>query len=377
VPALARLQTAGIGRQTNAGVEPICLAARTLFALAGRDLDELRRQAQSRWFGPVELDVRATGRLVSAVPSFPQCNLAGVLEGTDPNLRDELVIYSAHWDHLGIQDGRIYKGEVDNGSALATLLAVAQASVGHPTRRSHVFLVTCSEEQGLLGALAHVRRPLWPAARTVADLNFESLNWAGPSRGIEFLGGERGDLQELGERTARAMGTVLRPSGPEAQGLYFRSDHFPVAKAGIPALPAGFSLAGQRDYLENPDASRAKARTYLARYHRESDDFGPSWNPRGMVQRGHVAPSPEGGSATRPPGGSGSRPRLSRRGSPPRRPGRAAGDRPWPTRPRRYHTRGRLVRTGRTIPPGTLRGGARFPGLASWPPRGRWKERKR
>ncbi len=261
-------------------------AARKLFALAGQDLDELRGRAQSRDFRPVELDLRAAGRLVSAVRAFPQYNVVGLLEGSDPTLKQELVIYSAHWDHLGIQDGRIYNGAVDNGSALATLLAVAQASVGHPTRRSQMFLFTCGEEAGLLGASAYVQRPLWPLARTVADLNFESLNWVGPSRDIEFLGGERSDLQQLGEQTARAMGMVLRRSEPDVQGLYFRSDHFPFAKAGIPALSPGFSLAGQRDYLENPDASRAKARTYLSRYHQESDDFDPSWDLRGMVQQG-------------------------------------------------------------------------------------------
>ena len=261
-------------------------AAGKLFALAGLNLDELRRQAQGREFRPVELALRATGRLVSAVRSFPQYNVAGVLEGSDPKLKDELVIYSAHWDHLGIQEGRIYNGAVDNGSALATLLAVAQASVGHPTRRSQMFLFTCGEEQGLLGAAAYVKRPLWPLALTVADLNFESLNWVGLSRDIEFLGGERSDLQQLGEQTARAMGMVLRRSEPDVQGLYFRSDHFPFAKAGIPALSPGFSLAGQRDYLENGDASRAKARTFLDRYHQESDDFDPSWDLRGMVQQG-------------------------------------------------------------------------------------------
>lgn len=261
-------------------------AARKLFALAGTNLDELRRQAQSRDFRPVELNLRASGRLVSAVRSFPQFNVAGVLEGTDATLKDELVIYSAHWDHLGIQDGRIYNGAVDNASACATLLAMVQASVGHPARRSQMFLFTCCEEQGLLGSAAYVQRPLWPLARTVADLNLESLNWVGPARDIEFLGGERSDLQELGEQTAREMGMVLRPSEPDVQGLYFRSDHFPFAKAGIPALSPGFSLAGQRDYLENPEASRAKARTFLARYHQESDDYDPSWDLRGMVQQG-------------------------------------------------------------------------------------------
>jgi Zn-dependent M28 family amino/carboxypeptidase len=261
-------------------------AARRLFELGGKDLDALRRQAQARDFRPVDLGVRATGRLVSETRSFPQYNVAGLLEGSDPKLKDELVIYSAHWDHLGIQNGHIFNGAVDNGSAMATLLALAQASVGHPTRRSQMFLFTCAEEQGLLGAFAYVQKPLWPLAETVADLNLESLNWVGPSHDIEFLGGERSDLQALGEQTAREMGMVLRPSEPDLQGLYFRSDHFPFAKAGIPALSPGFSLAGRRDYLENPEASRAKARTFLSRYHQESDDYDPSWDLRGLVQQG-------------------------------------------------------------------------------------------
>jgi Peptidase family M28 len=261
-------------------------AARKLFALAGQDLDELRRQAQTREFRPVELGVRGEARVVSAVRAFAQDNVAGLLPGSDPKLKDELVVYSAHWDAFGIQDGKIYNGAVDNGSALATELAIAQASVGHPTRRSQMFLFTCAEEQGLLGSFAYVQHPLWPLAKTVADLNLESLNWVGPSRDIEFLGGERSGLEELGQETAKAMGMVLRKPEPDLAGLYFRSDHFPFAKAGIPALSPGFSLAGQRDYLGDGEALRAKAATFLERYHQTTDDYDPSWDLRGMVQQG-------------------------------------------------------------------------------------------
>ena len=260
--------------------------ARKLLALAGKDLDELRRQAASRDFRPVELNLRAKGRLVSALRSFPQFNVAGIVAGTDPALGNEVVIYSAHWDHLGIQDGRIYNGAVDNASACATLLTMAQAAAERPARRTQMFLFTAGEEQGLLGATAYVQRPLRPLAQTVATLNLESLNWVGPSHDIEFLGGWRSDLLELGERTARDLGMVLRPPEPDVQGLYFRSDHFPFAKAGIPALSPGFSLAGQRDYLDDRDRSCAKARGFLDRYHQESDDFDPSWDLRGMVQQG-------------------------------------------------------------------------------------------
>jgi Zn-dependent M28 family amino/carboxypeptidase len=259
--------------------------ARTLLKAGGQDLDALRQRAQSRDFRPVPLELRASAHLASDVRTFPQYNVGGVLEGSDPALKDELVVYSAHWDHLGLQGDRIYNGAVDNGSACAALLAVAQASMPHPARRSQLFLLTCAEEQGLLGANAYVDHPLWPLARTVAALNFESLNWVGPSRDIEFLGGERSTLLELGRTVAREMGLALRPPEPDLTGLYFRSDHYPFARVGIPALSPGFSLAGQRDYLENPEASRAKAATYLQRYHQVTDRYDPSWDLRGMVQQ--------------------------------------------------------------------------------------------
>jgi Zn-dependent M28 family amino/carboxypeptidase len=259
--------------------------ARRLLKAGGQDLETLRRAAEGKDFRPVPLGLRAQGRVVSRVRTFPQFNVAGVLPGTDPVLKDEAIVYSAHWDHLGIQDGKIYCGAIDNGSAVGSLLAVAQASVGNPARRSQIFLMTCGEEQGLLGAEAYVKNPLWPLAKTVANLNFESLNWVGPSRDIEFLGGERSTLLALAREVGKPMGLVPMAGQADTAGLYFRSDHYPFAAVGIPALSPGFSLAGQRDYLENPEASRAKGRTYLDRYHQVTDTYDPAWDLRGMVQQ--------------------------------------------------------------------------------------------
>jgi len=257
--------------------------ARKLALAAGQDLDELRLRAASRSFRPVPLGLTAKAHLESAVRTFPQYNVAARLPGT--TLADEAVVFSAHWDHFGLQDGRIYNGAVDNASAMASLLALAQASAGHPTRRTQLFLFTCGEEQGLLGAEGYVRAPLWPLAKTVADLNLESLNWVGPSRDIEFLGGERSTLYDLGLKAAEANGLVLRKPDPDTAGLFFRSDHYPFVKAGVPALSPGFSLLGQRDYLENPEASRAKGRSYQGIYHTPKDRFDPAWDLRGMVQQ--------------------------------------------------------------------------------------------
>ncbi len=259
--------------------------ARRLVALGGQDLDALRARAQRRDFRPVPLGVTAAAHLASAVRTFPQENVAGLVRGTDPRLAAEAVVYSAHWDHFGVADGKLFNGAVDNASGCAALLAMAQAAVASPARRSQLFLFTFGEEQGLLGASAWVRQPPWPLARTVADLNLESLNFVGPSRDIEFLGGERSTLLETGRAVAVRSGLVLRPAEPDPAGLYFRSDHFPFARAGVPALSPGFSLAGQRDYLVDPVGSRAKAAAFLGRYHTEQDDYDPAWDLGGMVQQ--------------------------------------------------------------------------------------------
>jgi len=260
-------------------------AARALLKTGGQDLESLRQAAEVKDFHPVPLGLKAQGQVVSNVRTFSQFNVAGLLPGTDPALKTEAVVYSAHWDHLGIQDGKVYCGAIDNGSAVGSLLAVAQASVASPARRSQIFMLTCGEEQGLLGAEAYVRNPLWPLAETVANLNFESLNWVGPSRDIEFLGGERSTLLALAREVGRPMGLRPMENQPDPAGLYFRADHYPFAAVGIPALSPGFSLAGQRDYLENPAGSRAKGRTFLNRYHQPTDTYDPTWDLRGMVQQ--------------------------------------------------------------------------------------------
>jgi Zn-dependent M28 family amino/carboxypeptidase len=257
--------------------------ARRLLKACGQDLDALRRAASSRDFRPVALEMTAKAHLATQVRTFPQYNVAGLIPGTD--LKDEAVVFSAHWDHLGIQEGIIFNGAVDNASAVASLLALAKASVDHPTRRTQLFLFTCGEERGLLGSEGYIRTPLWPLAKTVADLNLESLNWVGPSRDIEFLGGGKSTLGAMGREVAKRLHMDLRKPEPDVQGLYFRSDHYPFAKAGIPALSPGFSLAGQRDYLENPEASLAKGLSYLGMYHTARDRYDPSWDLRGMVQQ--------------------------------------------------------------------------------------------
>ena len=262
--------------------------ARRLVAAGGQELDALRAQALRRDFRPVALGLTATARLASDVRRFSQENVAGLVRGTDPALAREAVVYSAHWDHFGKVGDRTFNGAVDNASGCAAVLALAEATAASPARRSQLFLFTFGEEQGLLGAAAWVAHPPWPLADTVADLNLESLNWVGPSRDVEFLGGDRSTLQEAVQPVASRLGLALRAREPDRSGLYFRSDHWPFARAGVPSASPGFSLAGQRDYLGDGAARRAQAAGYLGRYHQESDDYDPAWDLSGMLQQAEL-----------------------------------------------------------------------------------------
>jgi Zn-dependent M28 family amino/carboxypeptidase len=259
--------------------------ARALFKAAGQDLDVLRAAAEDKTFKPVALTARVKGETRAVVRTVDQFNVAGIVPGTDPKLKDEVVIYSAHWDHLGKQGSTgdtIYNGAVDNATGTAGLLAMAQAAVKSPAKRSQMFLWVAAEEQGLLGSAAYAASPLWPANKSAANLNLDSLNWVGAASDIGIQGSERTELGAMAAQAARSMGLKVATPKPDLSGGYFRSDHFSFAKAGIPA----FSVAGGSDYVKDPEAAKAKARTYGEnRYHQVSDEYDPSWDLSGMVQQ--------------------------------------------------------------------------------------------
>ncbi len=270
--------------------------ARALVRQGGQDLDALRARAQRRDFQPVALDLTLKGTLRGSVRTVAQFNVAGVVPGSDPLLKDELLIYSAHWDHLGrgaapavdahpihgAGPDTIYNGAVDNASGCAALLAMAQAARHTPAKRSQMFLFVCAEEQGLLGSKAYVADPLWSLAKTAADLNLDSLNFVAPTRDIGLPFGSRSTLGELGASLAKASGLKVAASGPDTAGGYFRSDHFSFVQAGVPAL----SVGGGSEYLgADPAALQARAAAYGRRYHQVTDEYDPTWDLRGMVQQ--------------------------------------------------------------------------------------------
>jgi Zn-dependent M28 family amino/carboxypeptidase len=268
-------------------------SARALFAAAGHDLDALRAKAEVRGFKAVELGARARVAVDSAIRPVEQFNVAGIVPGTDPVLKEQAVIYSAHWDHLGIDssDGKpdhIWNGAVDNASGSAALLAMAQAAVRSPARRTQIFLWPCAEEQGLIGSLGYVREPLWPLARTAADLNLDSMNFVGLTRDIGVAGAERSSLHASAAKVAKAMGLRLAPSTPDLGGAYFRADHFNFAKAGVPAFNVGsavFSGDGSFEFDHDNAAASAKMVGFKDHYHQVSDEYNPAWDLSGMVQQ--------------------------------------------------------------------------------------------
>jgi Zn-dependent M28 family amino/carboxypeptidase len=258
--------------------------ARALFTAAGQDLDKLRAAAEDKSFKPVELNARVAGHAQAAVRTLQQFNVAGVVPGTDPTLKNEVVIYSAHWDHLGKQGDTgdtIYNGAVDNASGSAGLLAMAQEAVRNPAKRSQMFLWVAAEEQGLLGSAAYAARPLWPLDKTAAALNLDSLNFVAAAKDIGVRGSERSDLGTMAAATAKAMHLAVAPTGPDLGGGYFRSDHFSFAKAGVPA----FSISGGRDWVKDKAANDAKQKAYGPRYHQADDEYDPGWDLAGMVQQ--------------------------------------------------------------------------------------------
>ena len=257
--------------------------ARTLFKAGGQDLDALRAAAERKDFKPVELAAKIAGEMKAQVRQVEQFNVAGIVPGTDPALKAEVVIYSAHWDHLGKQAGSgdtIYNGAVDNASGSAGLLAMARAAVQAPGKRSQMFLWVAAEEQGLLGSGAYASAPLWPLAKTAANLNLDCLNWVGPTHDIGTAGAERTELGKLAARAAKQMGMHIAVAKPDLAGGYFRSDHFNFAKAGVPA----FSIEPGREFVHDQAASTAKAASYSQRYHQVSDEYDPSWDLTGMTQ---------------------------------------------------------------------------------------------
>jgi Zn-dependent M28 family amino/carboxypeptidase len=255
-------------------------AARKLVALGGRDLDELRATAMSRRFEPVPLGVEVSGTIEQRVARRSSPNVIGVLPGLNT---EEAIVYTAHYDHLGMRQGPdgepiIFNGARDNATGVGGILEIARAMATAPTQpgRSVLFVATAAEESGLLGSEYFAANPPIPIERIAANINIDSLNVFGPTRDLVLLGQDRSTLGVFVERVAadweREVGTDQHPE----RGYFFRSDHFPLAKAGVPAL----SLSTGTGFV-GPRAERARqlAQEYQEKhYHQPSDVVQPDWD---------------------------------------------------------------------------------------------------
>jgi Zn-dependent M28 family amino/carboxypeptidase len=271
-------------------------SARRMMKLAGQDLDALRAAATKRDFQPVKLNLKGKLNLKSEVKRVAAPNVVGVIEGRDPQLRNEYVVYSAHWDHLGVgapnKDGdTIYNGALDNASGVAVVLAIAEHLANLPPaqrpKRSSLFLFPTAEEQGLLGAEWYAKHPVVPLEKTAANVNLDSMNVLGPTNDFIPLGAERSTLKAVVEAVAKDMGLRVSPDARPEQGSFYRSDHFPFAKAGVPSI----SLKEGNDYVgRSKDWGEQQFRAYnTAHYHQPSDEMRDSWDFRGMIQEAEIA----------------------------------------------------------------------------------------
>ena len=261
-------------------------AARQLFAEAGLDFDRQEALARTADFRPVDLGATATIHVDNSRRTVDTHNVVALLRGSDPAVADELVVYTAHWDHFGIGapvDGdSIYNGALDNASGTAALLELARAfrAEGAP-RRSILFLAVTAEEQGLLGSKWYAENPLYPLTSTLADINVDGLNLWAPTRDLVVIGMGNSTLDDVLAELAEARGRTLTPDAEPEKGLYYRSDHFEFAKQGVPAL---FTDAGTVA-LDQPEGYMQERRDdYTAhRYHKPSDEVDASWDLRGAI----------------------------------------------------------------------------------------------
>jgi Zn-dependent M28 family amino/carboxypeptidase len=265
-------------------------ASRKIARLAGRDLDTLRAAAERRDFRPVPLGVRLSLTLHNHVERRQSANVIGRLEGSDPRVRDEAVLYTAHHDHLGVKrdpargQDVIYNGALDNASGVAQLLAIAESFVALPERpaRTILFAAVGAEEQGLLGSGYLAAHCPVPPGRLAADINMDGMNIWGRTRDVAVVGLGKSSLDEWIGLLAEAQGRTVEPEAFPDKGAYYRSDHFSFAKAGVPGayLDAGTEVRGRPEGW-----GRAQQEAWeRAHYHQPSDDLTPDWDLSGAIE---------------------------------------------------------------------------------------------
>ena len=260
--------------------------AEMLFEMAGLDFETAKRQAADRAFQPIPLGVTGALRVRNELRRIDSQNVVAKIEGS--GAPDEVVMYVAHWDHMGVdpslEGDQIFNGAADNATGTAGLIEIARAfmEAPEPPRRSILFLAVTAEEQGLLGSRHYGENPLYPAAQTVAALNMDVLNQWGRTRDLTIVGMGQSGLDAVAAEVAAGLGRTLAPDPEPEKGFYYRSDHFSFARAGIPAFYADPGV----EYIDKPEGYGIEKRTeYTANdYHAVSDEVKPDWDLSGAIE---------------------------------------------------------------------------------------------
>ncbi len=264
--------------------------AKELLADAGQNFDSLKARAVRKDFKPVTLDAKATFHVKVDSRTIQSHNVVAKLEGSGK--KDEYVIYTAHWDHLGrdttLKGDQIYNGAADNASGSGELLEIAKAykALKTPPSRSILFLSVTAEEKGLVGARYYATHPLYPLAKTAADINMDGINQWGRTSDYTVIGLGKSTLDDVLTDQLAAEHRTVRPDPEPEKGFYYRSDHFEFAKQGVPALdidsgieyigkPAGYGMQKRNEYTEHD-------------YHQVSDEVKPDWDLSGAVDDAQV-----------------------------------------------------------------------------------------
>ena len=261
--------------------------AKKLLADCGQDFDALKKAAITKEFRPMALNAKATIDIKQQLRSFKSHNVIGKLEGSDQKLKDEYVIYTAHWDHLGrhpeLQGDQIFNGAVDNasGDAAVIQLAAAFAKLNPPPKRSVLFMCTTAEEAGLLGAKFYAEHPLYPLEKTLADINIDSMNVWGKARDIEDVSFGFSTLDDILAAAAKRQGRTAIPNSRPEKGAIYRADNFEFSKVGLPSLYIG---KGEH-LLARPENAPLRSDEFdLHDYHQVTDETKPDWDLSGAVQ---------------------------------------------------------------------------------------------
>jgi Zn-dependent M28 family amino/carboxypeptidase len=266
--------------------------ARELFTAAGKSFDDLKKSALDKNFRPVPLGAAASFRLKNSLREVQSNNVLGKLEGSDPKLKNEYIIYTAHWDHLGKDPNRegdqIFNGALDNASGTALVLEMAKAfaSKKPAPKRSILFLFVTAEERGLLGAKFYAANPLYPLAKTVANINIDGINTWGRTRDMEVIGMGMTTLEDLVVEITKKQKRVVLPDSEPEKGFFYRSDQFEFAKQGVPALYAESGIG----YIDKPEGFGKEKRDEYTKndYHKVSDEIKPGWDLSGAVEDGQL-----------------------------------------------------------------------------------------